>query len=180
MNKLLILLSNDYDDNLRLNQISKTRAEFLYSLYNKGDVVFTLGWNGLKSKINISDKMKKYLVNKFEIPHNLIIPICESRDTVGDAFFSLTYFNKINKKFKKIIVVTSDWHLPRVKYIFNTIFFNIPLDFHGVYTNGGNKLKELKSLIIYKKTFEGVDFSNIKDIEKRLFDKHRLYKSFNN
>lgn len=180
MNNLLILLSNDYDDNLRLNQICKTRAKFLASLYNQGDVVFTLGWKGLKSKINISDKMKKYIVNKFEIPRNLIIPICESKDTVGDAFFSLKYYIKLNKKFKKIIVVTSDWHLPRVKYIFSTIFFDIPLDFKGVFTKGGNKLKELNSLAIYKKTFEGVDFSKLEDIEKRLFDKHPLYKLYNN
>lgn len=179
MNKnILILLSNDFDYNLQLNEISKIRANYAYSYYNEGDKIFTLGWKGKFSKESISIEMKKYLMKNYELPNNLIIPISESRDTVGDAFFSRLYINKLDLVYRKLKVVTSDWHLPRVEYIFNTIFPNDQIEYHGIHTPGGDIIKEKQSLEIYKETFKGVDFNNFDEIKQRLFSKHKLYYKF--
>jgi len=175
-NNILILLSNDFDENLRLNKISKTRANFMYSLYTDGDIIFTLGGKGKFSNKNISDELKEYLINKFEIPCNSIISIKESKDTVGDAFFSRLQLQKISFNYKKIKIITSDWHLSRTKEIFNTIIPNKRLEFYGVYTEGYIKKKEEESLEKFKETFLGVDFSNLISLRERIMNKHPLYK----
>jgi uncharacterized SAM-binding protein YcdF (DUF218 family) len=173
---ILILLSNDFDENLRLNKISKTRANFMYTLYADGDIIFTLGWEGKFSNKNISDELKEYLINKFEIPCNSIVSIKESKDTVGDAFFSRLQLQKISFNYQKIKIITSDWHLSRVKEIFTAIIPNKRLEFYGVYTKGENKKKEEVSLKKFKETFHGVNFLNLKSLTERIINKHPLYK----
>ena len=181
MNKnILLLLSNDFDNNLELNEICKIRANYAYSFYNEGDIIFTLGWKGKFSKESISSEMKKYLIKNYELPNNLIISISESKDTVGDAFFSRLYINKLGLVHRKLKVVTSDWHLPRVEFIFNTIFPNVEIEYYGIHTPGGDIIKEKQSLEIYKETFKGVDFNNFDEIRQRLYTKHKLYYNYNN
>lgn len=176
-NSILILLSNDFDENLRLNKISKTRANFLYSLYKEGDIIFTLGWKGKFSNKNISDELKEYLIDEFEIPCNFIVSIKESKDTVGDAFFSRLHLQKISFNYQRIKIITSDWHLSRTKEIFNSIIPNKRLDFYGIHTEGENKKKEEESLKKFKETFHGIDFSNLKSVRERIMNKHPLYKN---
>lgn len=176
-NNILILLSNDFDENLMLNKISKARANFMYSHYMDGDIIFTLGWRGKFSSKNISDVLKEYLINKFEIPCNSIISIKESKDTVGDAFFSRLQLQKIRLDYQKIKIITSDWHLPRAKEIFSTIIQDKRLEFYGVDTEGDNKKKEEDSLEKFKETFHGVDFSNLESFKERIMNKHPLYKN---
>lgn len=44
----------------------------------------------------------------------------QSLDTVSEAIYSRKILDKLN--FNKVYVITSDWHLKRVKYIFSKIF----------------------------------------------------------
>lgn len=52
------------------------------------------------------------------IPEKFIHKEEHSQNTAGNAFYSTTHFLKPNN-WKKVVVVTSDFHLPRTQYIFN-------------------------------------------------------------
>lgn len=65
-------------------------------------------------------KMEQYLL-KEGASKELIIREEQSKDTVGNAYYSKKYIF-IPRKEKEMIVVTSDFQVERVKYIFGKIF----------------------------------------------------------
>ena len=69
-------------------------------------------------KISEADVMKKYLV-KHKIPENIIIKENQARNTIENAIYSkkLTILNKSTDD-NNIVVITSDFHVPRSKIIF--------------------------------------------------------------
>ena len=73
------------------------------------------------TNVPISKVMANYLVNKLKVPTEQILSDVLSRDTVGDAFFSLYNFEKFFLK-KKIIIITSDYHEKRAHSIFKFIY----------------------------------------------------------
>ncbi len=89
-------------------------------------------------KTTEADLMKKFLLSK-QIEEKKIFTEKKSMDTISNAYFAKTeYF--LPEDEKEAIIVTSDYHVKRVKYIFEKIFgpeFN--LGFTGVSANIKNK-----------------------------------------
>jgi len=70
--------------------------------------------------ITEAEAMRNYLL-KLGVPKESIFLETKSKDTIGNAYYAKKlYF--IPKKEKQAIVVTSEFHLERVKYIFKKIF----------------------------------------------------------
>ena len=67
------------------------------------------------------------------IPKKDILEIAKSHDTVEDALLSKPIVDKY--KVKKLIVVSSDFHINRVKYIFERVFEGYDLTFSAAKTN---------------------------------------------
>ena len=77
-----------------------------------------------------AEKMASYLI-KNGVPKKQIILEKKSKDTIGNAYFVKKIFLKKNEK--KGIIITSNFHLERVKYVFDKIFGKYyQLDFIGV------------------------------------------------
>jgi uncharacterized SAM-binding protein YcdF (DUF218 family) len=77
-----------------------------------------------------AEKMASYLI-KNGVSKKQIILEKKSKDTVGNAYFVKKIFLKKNEK--KGIIITSNFHLERVKYVFEKIFGkDYQLDFIGV------------------------------------------------
>jgi len=67
-----------------------------------------------------AEAIKEYLL-KLGVPENKIFVEKKSKDTIGNAYYAKKlYF--IPKKDKEVWVVTSDFHLERVKFIFEKVF----------------------------------------------------------
>jgi uncharacterized SAM-binding protein YcdF (DUF218 family) len=64
-------------------------------------------------------EMEKYLLEK-GVSKEAIFKEEQSKDTVGNAYYSKKYIF-IPKKEKEIIIITSDFQVERVKYIFGKI-----------------------------------------------------------
>lgn len=67
-----------------------------------------------------AEKMAQYLLKK-DIPKNKILLEKKSKDTLGNAY----YLKKdifLSHQEKEAIIITSYFHLKRVKYIFNKVF----------------------------------------------------------
>ena len=176
----LIVLSNYMDKNGVLNEESKLRALKAIETYNDKQInyIITTGWNYRDdTNINISDSFKEFILSNSSIKREKIISDPNSRDTVGDAFFTKKNIIK-PKNLKNICIVTSDWHIKRTSMIFNFIYGkDYLLKFIETKTSRSHifQKNEKNSLNTFIKTFIGIERGNDKEIEKVLFTKHPFY-----
>lgn len=176
----VIVLANEMDSNGNLNDESKARANEAVKIFNKNSPKFlvTCGWNYRNdTEIKIAEAFKKYISDDLGFNNDLIMTEPNSRDTVGEA-----YFTKINlaKPFhwKNLCVVTSDYHVLRTQEIFNYIYgdcFNIKV--HGTSLNIDNNLlsNEINSLKAFRNTFRGIKAGDDENILHALRNLHPFY-----
>ena len=120
----IIILSHEMDVNGNLSEESLSRLKMAGSMYfqKKSKNIITVGWDYRSdSDLFISDVYKSNLIS-MGVPANSIISENKSRDTVGDAFFSKKIALKFN--WKKLLVITSEYHILRAKKIFQFIYGN--------------------------------------------------------
>tara|TARA_Y100000991_G_C21971039_1_gene349484 strand:- start:1172 stop:1810 length:639 start_codon:yes stop_codon:yes gene_type:complete len=98
------------------NQIIKTQDKNYFILF------MGLGRKDLmgKCKLSISQYMFNFFCKNHFTPNDFYIEK-RSFDTVGDAIFSYQLIKSIGFK-KSIFIITSDWHMERVKYVFKKIY----------------------------------------------------------
>ena len=175
----IIVLAHEMSKYGELNEESLSRINFACELFllNKLSVLITPGWNYRKDTNQyIGDRMKDYAVN-YGVPFENILVEINSRDTVGDAFFcKINHIEKNN--LKNILVVTSDYHVSRTREIFklkNGKKYKIEIKGVKGFNDTDKTDHEKKSLITFKKTFEGVQAGNDEEILKRLKKSHPFY-----
>jgi len=175
----IIVLANEMDINGNLNAESLGRINLACEQYfNKvSDKLITCGWDYRKdSELFIGNVLKSYAIN-LGVPAEVIIAELNSRDTVGDAFF--TKVNIIEKtNWKNLLVVTSDYHVLRTAKIFNFIYgpsYEINVIGAPGSESAEKKISEEKSTIAFENTFKGVEPGNDKEIFERLSNSHPFY-----
>ena len=179
-NDAVIVLANQMDENGLLNSESKARANKAVEILNKREIshIVTCGWAYRNdSDIKIADAFKSYIVNSLGVNPSKVITELNSRDTVGDA-----YFTKINLalslNWKNLCVVTSDYHVQRTKEIFSFIYGNdFSVEVYGASVVHDLSIlnNELASINAFRDTFLGVSMGNNIEILKRLRERHPFY-----
>ena len=175
----IIVLANEMDKEGNLNIESLSRIELARDSYynNSSATLITCGWNYRKdSRLFIGDVMKDYAV-KLGIPSENIITQLNSRDTVGDAFF--TKHNVIvNREWKNILVVTSDYHIERTSRIFKFIYgseYAIKVIGSSGFDNTEKQVSEKKSLEAFEQTFKNITEGDDIKIYEKLSTLHPFY-----
>ena len=167
--------------NCKLGEESLARAEMAIKMFscNEYDRLVTLGWDyRVDCDTPIAEVFSDYIIQNSAIEKASVIVIRESRDTVGDAIYCLDFFR--NSKLKKIVVITSDYHVDRTRYIFRHVFNNtVSIEVCGVDTKANLDseilLHEQQSLDAFYQTFNGVDFSSRTEMFTVLSEKHPFY-----
>lgn len=125
-----------------------------------------------------------YLV-KHGLPTSQILTETSSYDTIGNAFFSkVIHVDPLG--LRNLLIVTSDFHMPRTKTIFSWVYnlenerIAYQLDFEKVSDNGideiildARKNKEAESLSQLKKLIPRI--TTLKSFHKWLFTEHNAY-----
>ncbi len=113
-----------------------------------GKYSFLTDENDLPEKTE-AEIMKDYLLSQ-RIDSNRIFTEKKSMDTISNAYYAKTeYFIPENET--ESIIITSDYHIPRVKYIFKKIFGpDYDLHFQGVKTKSGRRLIERQKELLDK------------------------------
>ena len=148
-------------------------------LSNEFDKLVTLGWDyRADCTTPIADVVSDYIISNSNIKQNSIIKIKKSRDTVGDALYCLDFFQ--DTKITKIVVITSDYHVDRTKFIFSNVFNKaVSIEVYGVKTtailDSEILLHEQESVDAFCQTFKGVDFSSRSEMFSVLSEKHPFY-----
>ena len=172
-----------------LSNSSKARCEKLAQLiikdkhFNENNFIIFMGLGRKQGncRLSISECMHKYFEKNFFKIKNCFLDK-KSLDSVGDAIFSFQYLKTINFE-KKIIIITSDWHMNRAKNIFkkvygnnkNLIFFETnELDELNMEQRNLIKSAELRSLELFDKNFKNYNQYKNDPIDF-LIKNHQLY-----
>lgn len=186
--ELAIVLSNHINEDNSLDIETNFRVQVAIDLIknkNVKKILLSGGYADKNATITHAKAMEKKLILN-NIEKEKIILEEFSLDSVGQAFFTKMNYIQKNNIFD-FLVITHNYHINRVKTIFDFIFgpkFNI--DYFSISTNYNEEINltninyiEENKLNIFKKTFENVSSGDDENIKKTLFNKHKLYSNFN-
>ena len=147
--EVLIILGSPNSPSGKLSDISISRLNDCVNRYQKGNLILCTG--GWGEHFNISKNShatfaKQYLIEKGILEEDFL-DFALSGNTVDDAVKIKPIISTLEKS--KLTIITSDYHLNRVKIIFNKILENYTMDFIGVESNLGQK--EYNTLMQHEK-----------------------------
>jgi hypothetical protein len=149
--------------------------------YSRSGTLITIG-NYSRSfpnaPVTIAEVMKRYAIER-GIPTKAIIKEENSLDTAGNAFFTKRDI-MCPRRWKSLAVVTSRYHMARVRYIFGFIYGkDYLIDVVGtesVLNDDSNQIAhEKRNLKIFNDTFKGIIPGDDTAISQRMFSTHKLY-----
>ncbi len=118
------------------------------------------------------------------IPKEKILPETSSYDTIGNAFFSRILHTDI-RNFKKLLIITSDFHLERTKLIFEWVYslapkHNYQLEFIGTSDEAvdavvleARKKKEAQRMLELAITKEKI--TTLSELHAWIYTQHEAY-----
>jgi uncharacterized SAM-binding protein YcdF (DUF218 family) len=137
MDGIIIILGSPNDDQGNLSEMALRRLAqgFVEFRRHKGYKILCTG--GFGEHFNRTDKPHAlYAVRHLileGVPESDILEIAESRNSVEDALLSEPIIAKHGVR--SLIVVSSDFHMKRVKHIFKQVFKGYDLTFSGAKTS---------------------------------------------
>jgi uncharacterized SAM-binding protein YcdF (DUF218 family) len=176
-----IVLAHELKKDKSLSDQTKERLENGMGLYFSGKLKKIIVSGNYKELFGISlaQAMKKYAIEK-GVKEEDIIKEEISLESVGQLLFCKIGILEIKKCFK-VVIISSDYHIERLKILANTIFDKkYKIDFIGVKSSINseelNKIKkdEEKSKELFIKTFGSKPLGD-KALLKILFEKHGRY-----
>ena len=124
-----------------------------------------------------SEEMRKLILETVKLESEILLENI-SKDTVGNAVFSKMVL-ALPKRWKSLAVVSSDFHIPRVRKIFDFVYGkSFKVNYFGAKSNGNVDFTEHEknSLERFRNDFRGVQPGDNSRILERLFERHELYK----
>lgn len=176
----IIVLSHGMESNCKLNNESIQRATAAAEKFItlKPKALITCGWRyRTECDVSLAGAYSCFIQENFQIDAKYILKEESPKDTVGEAFFT-----KINivkpKEWQRLLIITSDYHVPRTAKIFKFIYGNeFQIEVFGTAVEGSpeNIEKEKNAIEKFKETFAGILAGDDINIEKAIRQKHALY-----
>lgn len=189
----LIIPGGGVRDGGVLPEWSKRRCDKALELFSGTEYIISLSAGSTHKAFPLNDKglpiyesvaATSYLEEK-GVPKEKLLTETVSLDTIGNAYF-LRVIHTDPRKLKKLCIITSDFHMPRTKAIFEWVFslqplhFEYELEFVTVSDEGLNeeiisarKEKEAESLKQFEETKKRIN--NFKEFHAWLFSEHAAY-----
>jgi uncharacterized SAM-binding protein YcdF (DUF218 family) len=125
-----------------------------------------------------------YLINNGIPPKKILVETC-SYDTIGNAFFA-RMIHVDPRRFRRLLIITSEFHMPRTESVFKWIFGlnppadNYELDFLPVSDDGMdekalNARKMAERVNLSKLSLTKKRIQTLEELHKWLFTKHDAY-----
>ena len=110
---------NDLNGNLSLQMLARLKKfNEVYDKYKKNEPKIIISGGFRFSKISHSNIVKKFMLEKY--PNiNIVKEFEENNNTVDEA---INIGNYLRNNVERILIITSNWHLPRAKYLFGKVF----------------------------------------------------------
>ena len=129
--EILVLLGNQNDSQGDLSPIAKSRCDLAVQLLQENEGLVVLPTGGFGPHFNTTDRphglyLTEYLIEKGISPDR-ILPHTDSSNTLEDALFTREI--AVDSGAQQVIVVTSEFHVRRVRYIFGRVLPDIQVEF---------------------------------------------------
>lgn len=179
--KALVVLSHLMSRDCVLGAESAARARLAIDKFKAENYEYfiTIGW-AYRSDCDtaISDVVKEFIIDNSDLDSHSVTSLSSSRDTVGDAYYCLDFFQ--NSNIEELHVVTSDYHVKRTDLIFKTLFNDkLVIKVFGAATEAINNTEilthETKSIQAFENTFSQTNCADIDDIKHTMSIKHPFY-----
>lgn len=133
----IVVLGNTNDENGILSPIASERCDRAAEEYRRhpdAKIITTGGWGNHFNLTNQPHAVytRAYL-EKLGIPADAFVESAESANTVEDATLCRPIVERHG--FKRLILVTSDFHLDRARFLFTREFPDLPIEFVPAKTN---------------------------------------------
>ncbi|NRB50911.1 MAG: YdcF family protein [Saprospiraceae bacterium] len=129
--KCIIVLGSPNDAEGNLSPIALSRLKVAKELY-QAERVFILCTGGFGPNFNVTKHPHALYAQHFLLANGVmsedLLDSVLSANTVEDAVLSLKQLNDLG--IEEVLVVTSDYHIPRVKFIFDKLFDNYQVFYH--------------------------------------------------
>jgi len=179
----IVILSHAYGTGRSISAEGEWRVDRGIDLYRKGggECLCMSGATvlGDPRPHPIAQYMKEYAMSK-DVPEQAILLETQSKDTIGQAIFTKLGI-AVPRNWDTLTIVSSDYHIPRVKKIFEFIYgsdFKLDFIFNETSPEIGKLqfLEEQKSLVLFERTFSGIEPGDDEQILRRLYEQHDLYR----
>ena len=133
--EILIILGSPNSPNGDLGNISISRLNSCLNLYKKNTLIICTGGWGPHFNTSVhshASLAKNYLIDE-GVPEKAFLECALSSNTVDDAVKIIPIIKNLSHI--KLTVITSDYHLERVKLIFNEILKGFTITYVGVESN---------------------------------------------
>lgn len=182
----IIVLGAGLKKNGQLDRESKERVKKGCNLYRDGFASHLLMCGGVmwkKTPTPLAIAMKDY-AKSLGIPSDVILTEEKSLDTLGNAIFSKEV--AVKKKFRHILLITSDYHLERALFIFHHVYgssfmilgIDVPTGFIKKFILASER-NEQKFLMATQLILTGTKEGDAKGILKRLQKVNPIFNATN-
>jgi uncharacterized SAM-binding protein YcdF (DUF218 family) len=133
--EILVVLGAPNSPEGELSDIAKSRLDCAVELYTESKkILCTGGWGNHFNTSPLAHAVysKAYLLKK-GIPEHAFLELALSAHTVEDAVKSKIILSRLNNS--TITIITSDFHLERVKLIFNEVLKGFDIKFKAVHSD---------------------------------------------
>ena len=114
-----VILGYKLNKNNKIHPILKKRLDLFIKKYKKGDKVILTGGNTNNNTHTQAYIMSKYIRKCIDIKKKEILIENKSLDTIQNILFTFKILKK--KNIRKFTIISSIWHLNRIKKIINNI-----------------------------------------------------------
>lgn len=151
MKGIIIILGAPNDEKGELSTIARERCERAIKEYRRHPSYKFLLTGGYGNHFNTTEKphayyTKHYLISRQVPEQDILLEFVESSNTLEDARLSQPIVKRYDVQ--HVIVVTSDFHFERAKYLFQQTFKDIHLSFSGSHTDLPQQ--ELAALMLHE------------------------------
>lgn len=146
--EVLIVLGSLNSPSGQLSAISTSRLNYCANIYQKGNLILcTGGWGDHFNTSTHSHALfaKQYLLDR-GLLEEVFLDFALSGHTVDDAVKIKPIISSLENI--KLTIITSDYHLNRVKLIFNEILKDFSMDFVGV--ESGLSQEEFEAAVLHE------------------------------
>ncbi|MCC4241928.1 GNAT family N-acetyltransferase [Thalassospira povalilytica] len=176
----VVCLANDFRGDGELNDESKLRLDTAVRILKSYNVkrLVTTGWCGeTGSSVSLAKAMASRAKDVWSIAENSVYQEDRAKDTVGEAIYLAKYAMPCFG-WKRIAIVTGDWHTSRARHVFERVFgktckldwFSVPSD--AAYWEAEEKNS---SRLKFDQMTDGIVSGDIDNFYKTLVSCHPLY-----
>lgn len=131
MSDVIVLLGSPNSDQGRLYSVAVERCKRALDAYRDRTGSKILPTGGFGAHFNTTDRphacyLKAWLL-AHGVPEQDVLPFAESRNTIEDATLSYRIVRRHGAH--RAIIVTSDYHAARARYVFEHVYRDIALEF---------------------------------------------------